>query len=119
MDLTTELLDNAAFREAKRGYNTQEVDEFIEQVKVEYGRHDAMVREAKQRVDAAEARVADAERRAAEAAERAAATSDDDDTLKRTLDPGAAHRRRGDQGGGRAGGPHAGVRSGPGGPDAR
>ena len=85
MDLTTELLDNAAFREAKRGYNTQEVDEFIEQVKVEYGRHDAMVREAKQRVDAAEARVADAELRAAEAAERAANVSDDDDTLKRTL----------------------------------
>ena len=85
MDLTTELLDNAAFREAKRGYNTQEVDEFIEQVKIEYGRHDAMVREAKQRVDAAEARVADAELRATEAAERAANVSDDDDTLKRTL----------------------------------
>ena len=67
------------------GYNTQDVDEFIEQVKVEYGRHDAMVREARQRVDAAEARVADAERRAAEAAERAAPASDADDTLKRTL----------------------------------
>jgi DivIVA domain-containing protein len=85
MDLTTELLDTAAFREAKRGYNTQEVDEFIEQVKVEYGRHDALVREARQRIEAAEARAADAERRAAEAAERAASSSDADDTLKRTL----------------------------------
>ena len=85
MDLTTELLDNAAFREAKRGYNTQDVDEFIEQVKVDYGNHDAMVREARQRAEAAEARVADAERRAVEAAERASATSDADETLKRTL----------------------------------
>ena len=86
MDLTTELLDNAAFREAKRnGYNTQDVDEFIEQVKVEYSHHDAMLREAQQRADAAEARVADAERRAAEAAERATAANDADETLKRTL----------------------------------
>jgi DivIVA domain-containing protein len=85
MDLTTELLDNAAFREAKRGYNTQDVDEFIEQVKVDYGNHEAMVREARQRAEAAEARVADAERRAAEAADRASATSDADETLKRTL----------------------------------
>jgi DivIVA domain-containing protein len=86
MDLTTELLDNAAFREAKRnGYNTQDVDEFIEQVKVEYARHDALLREARQRMEATEARVAEAERRAAEAADRASATSDADETLKRTL----------------------------------
>jgi DivIVA domain-containing protein len=85
MDLTTELLDNAAFREAKRGYNTQDVDEFIEQVKVEYGSHEAALREAVQRAEAAEARVGEAERRAAEAAERASATSDADETLKRTL----------------------------------
>jgi DivIVA domain-containing protein len=86
MDLTTELLDNAAFREARRnGYNTQDVDEFIEQVKVEYGHHDAMLREAQQRADAAEARLAEAERRAADALDRASATSDTDETLKRTL----------------------------------
>src|SRR4029450_2619739 len=86
MDRTTELLDNAAFREAKRnGYNTQDVDEFIEQVKAEYGTHEAMVRDARQRAEAAEARVAEAEHRAKEAAERAAATSDADETLKRTL----------------------------------
>ncbi len=86
MDLTTELLDNAAFREAKRnGYNTQDVDEFIEQVKVEYGRHEAMLREARQRADAADTRIAEAERRAAEALERASTTSEADETLKRTL----------------------------------
>ena len=86
MELTTELLDNAAFREAKRnGYNTQDVDEFIEHVKDEYGRHEAMLREARQRADALEARVGEAERRAAEAVERAEVTSDADETLKRTL----------------------------------
>src|SRR5687767_1300016 len=86
MDLTTELLDNAAFREAKRGgYNTQDVDEFIEQVKVEYQRHEALVREARQRAEAVDARVAEAERRAAEAEQRALTSTDDDDMLKRTL----------------------------------
>jgi DivIVA domain-containing protein len=86
MELTTELLDNAAFRGAKRnGYHTQDVDEFIEQVKVEYGRHEALLREARQRADALEGRVAEAERRAAEAAEHASTTSDADETLKRTL----------------------------------
>lgn len=86
MDLTTELLDNAAFREAKRGgYNTQDVDEFIEQVKVEYQRHEVLVREARQRAEAVDARVAEAEQRAAAAEQRAMATTDDDDMLKRTL----------------------------------
>jgi len=83
MDRTIDLLDNAAFREAKRGgYNTQDVDEFIEQVKAEHERANS---EARQRIDALEARVAEAERRAAEASERAASTSDADETLKRTL----------------------------------
>ena len=86
MDLTTELLDTAAFREAKRGgYNTQDVDEFIEQVKVEYKKHATILGEARHGLEPLKARLADAERRAAEASERADATSDADDMLKRTL----------------------------------
>ena len=51
MDLTTELLDNAAFHAAKRGgYSTQDVDEFIEQVKASVERSDAELRELRQRV---------------------------------------------------------------------
>jgi len=81
MDLTTELLDSAAFREAKRGgYNTQDVDEFIEQVKLEYKQHAALLGEARQGLDPLKARLAEAERRAAEAS-----TASDDDMLKRTL----------------------------------
>ncbi|MDQ2651240.1 MAG: DivIVA domain-containing protein, partial [Actinomycetota bacterium] len=83
MELTSQVLHDAEFREAKRGgYNTQDVDEFIEQVKGEHERADA---EARQRIDALEARVIEAERRAAEANERASSTSDADETLKRTL----------------------------------
>ena len=99
MDLTTELLDNAAFREAKRGgYNTQDVDEFIEQVKAEYEGHEALIREARQRVEAADARLAEAEHRAATTgasttgastadgqARPTASTLEMEETLKRTL----------------------------------
>lgn len=86
MDLTTELLDNAAFREAKRGgYNTQDVDEFIEQVKSDYLRHSALLVEAKERVEAAEVLLADAEERAAEAIANPGGPSEAEETLKRTL----------------------------------
>lgn len=86
MQMTTELLDNAAFREAKRGgYNTQDVDEFIEQVKLEYRRHEAMLQEVVKRSEAFEARVAEAERRVQEAEQGAAAGADSGETLKRTL----------------------------------
>lgn len=85
MELTTELLDNAAFHAAKRGgYSTQDVDEFIEQVKASVERTDAELRELRQRVQSADARVAEAERRAAEA-ERSGGSSEADETLKRTL----------------------------------
>jgi cell division initiation protein len=86
MDVTPQLLHDVEFREAKRGgYNTQDVDEFLERLAVGLERQDAAVKEARQRIDAAEARAAEAERRAALAEQRASETSDSDDTLKRTL----------------------------------
>src|SRR5215218_2519262 len=86
MDVTPQLLHDVEFREAKRnGYNTQDVDEFLERLAVGLERQEAALREARQRADAAAARVADAEQRATEAAERASQNSDADDTLKRTL----------------------------------
>jgi cell division initiation protein len=84
MDLSPQLLQDVAFHEAKKGYNTQEVDEFLERLAVAIERQAATLREAKARVEEAEARVADAERRAAAAA-RASESSEADDTLKRTL----------------------------------
>ena len=86
MDVTPQLLNDVEFREAKRGgYNTQDVDEFLERLAVGLERQDTTLREARQRVEAAEGRVAEAEQRTAEAIERANQTSDTDDTLKRTL----------------------------------
>lgn len=86
MDVTPQLLHDVEFREAKRGgYNTQDVDDFLERLAVGLERQDASVKEARQRIEAAEARAAEAERRAVQAEQRASDTSDSDETLKRTL----------------------------------
>jgi cell division initiation protein len=85
MDVTAQVLHDVEFREAKRGgYNTQDVDEFLERLAVAVERQEAQVREARQRVAAAEARVAEAERRAEEAG-HGSGSSEADETLKRTL----------------------------------
>jgi DivIVA domain-containing protein len=87
MDLTSQVLHDVEFREAKRGgYNTQDVDEFLERLAVAVDRQEAHLREARQRVAAAEARAAEAERRAEEAERRGGGgSSEADETLKRTL----------------------------------
>src|SRR3546814_5453302 len=59
MDVTPQVLHDVEFREAKRGgYNTQDVDEFLERLAVGLERLDAQLREARQRAEAAEARIA-------------------------------------------------------------
>jgi DivIVA domain-containing protein len=86
MELTSQVLHDAEFREAKRGgYNTQDVDEFIERVAAAVERQEALVREARQRVQAAETRAAEAERRAEDSEHRTVGTAEADETLKRTL----------------------------------
>jgi DivIVA domain-containing protein len=86
MDVTPQLLHDVEFREAKRGgYNTQDVDEFLERLAVGLERQDSSVKDARQRIDAAEARAAEAERRAVQAEQAASETSTSDETLKRTL----------------------------------
>lgn len=86
MDVTPQLLHDVEFREAKRGgYNTQDVDEFLERLAVGLERQETTVREARQRIEAAEARAAEAERRAQQAEQAASQTSASDETLKRTL----------------------------------
>jgi DivIVA domain-containing protein len=82
MEVTAQALHDVEFREAKRGgYHTQDVDEFLEKLAVAIERHDAQMREARQRVAAAEQRANDAERRV----EEGGGSSDADETLKRTL----------------------------------
>jgi cell division initiation protein len=86
MDVTPQLLHDVEFREAKRGgYNTQDVDEFLERLAVGLERQDTLVREARQRIEVAEARAAEAERRAVQAEQSASESSASDETLMRTL----------------------------------
>jgi DivIVA domain-containing protein len=85
MDLTSRVLHEVEFREAKKGgYHTQDVDEFLERLAVAVDRQEAQLREARQRVAVAESRAAEAERRLEEI-ERRGGTTDADETLKRTL----------------------------------
>jgi DivIVA domain-containing protein len=86
MDVTPQLLHDVEFREAKRGgYNTQDVDEFLERLAVGLERQDTLVREARQRIEAAEARAVEAERRALQAEQSASESTASDETLMRTL----------------------------------
>lgn len=84
--MTPQLLHDVEFREAKRGgYNTQDVDDFLERLAVGLERQEAQQRETRHRLETAEERIADAERRATIAEQRAAEGGDADDTLRRTL----------------------------------
>jgi cell division initiation protein len=85
MDVTPEVIHDVAFQEAKKGYNTQEVDDFLEMLAGAWARLQTQERDARRRVDEAEQRVAELERRAAEAEQRASESAGADETLKRTL----------------------------------
>lgn len=85
MDVTPQTLHDAEFREAKRGYHTGDVDDFLEKLAVGVEALQAELIDARRRLTDAEARVGAAEARAVEAEQRASETGDTDDTLKRTL----------------------------------
>lgn len=79
MDLTPDLLRTVDFNDAKkRGYDPDEVDEFLDRAAADLDRQHARLRELESRADAAERRAAQIE---AEVRER----SDSDETLRRTL----------------------------------
>ena len=99
MELTPQTLHAVEFREARRGgYNTRDVDDFLERVAAGVGHLHERLREVVARAEAAEARLVDAQRQLDEVQRRgpaaAAATpagapsvgpSETDDTLRRTL----------------------------------
>jgi DivIVA domain-containing protein len=99
MELTPQTLHAVEFREARRGgYNTRDVDDFLERVAASVGQLHERLREAGARAETAEARLLDVQRQLEEvhrrgpslvpaAAPLAAATSvnETDDTLRRTL----------------------------------
>ena len=92
MELTPQTLHAVEFREARRGgYNTRDVDDFIERIAASVGHMNERVREAQHRADAAEARLVDMQheldelRRRPPAAAPAPEVSETDETLRRTL----------------------------------
>jgi DivIVA domain-containing protein len=91
MELTPQTLHAVEFREARRGgYNTRDVDDFIERVAAGVGHLNERVREAQARAEAAEARLVELQREVEELRRRpptaaAPEVSDTDETLRRTL----------------------------------
>lgn len=88
MDLTPQTLHAVEFREARRGgYNTRDVDDFLERIAGGVQALHDRVRDAMMRAESAEGRAADAHRQLDEAQRRPAANdvTETDDTLRRTL----------------------------------
>lgn len=93
MDLTPQVINEVEFSMARRGYDPDQVDEFLEKVAVAVGELNARLADLQGRVGEAERRAADAERRAEEAerkvaeagAELSAEAEAELETLKRTL----------------------------------
>ncbi len=95
MELTPQVINEVEFSMARRGYDPDQVDEFLEKVAVAVGELHNRVGELRERVTAAERRAAEIEQRGGErpervpagpsAAEMSAAAEAELETLKRTL----------------------------------
>jgi len=88
MELTPQALHAVEFREARRGgYNTRDVDDFIERVAAGVGQLQERMRDAQARAESADARVADAQRELEDARRRPMSpeAAETDETLRRTL----------------------------------
>lgn len=89
MELSPQALHDVEFREARRGgYNTRDVDDFLERVAVGVGQVQDRLREAYHRAEAAEGRLAEMQRQLDELQRRGPVESgpgDADETLRRTL----------------------------------
>ena len=78
MDVTPQLLKDVEFRQKVRGYDPDEVDDFLERVGLAFAQLQDRLREANDKVEAADARATRAEARVRD-------SSEIDDTLRRTL----------------------------------
>ncbi|HZM31663.1 MAG TPA: DivIVA domain-containing protein [Acidimicrobiales bacterium] len=88
MELTPQSLHAVEFREARRnGYNTRDVDDFIERVAAGVGHLTDRLRAVEARAEAADARLIEAQRELDEARRRPPTpeASETDETLRRTL----------------------------------
>lgn len=88
MELTPQSIHAVEFREAKRkGYNTRDVDDFIEHMAAGVAQLHERVRESSARAEAAEARMGEMQREVEDARRRPMSpeAAETDETLRRTL----------------------------------
>src|SRR3954452_24565721 len=85
MDVTPQVINEVEFHQKMRGYDPDEVDDFLERVAVAVGQLQDRGREAAERAAAAERKLTQAEQQAHLAPEPGAVDEDDADTIKRTL----------------------------------
>jgi cell division initiation protein len=87
MDVTPQVINEVEFHQKMRGYDPDEVDDFLERVAVAVGQLTERLHEAEGRAAAADRRAFELERKVRELDERPAARGEDEDTetIKRTL----------------------------------
>src|SRR6185503_14670234 len=88
MDVTPQVINEVEFHQKMRGYDPDEVDDFLERIAVGVGQLTDRLHEAEARAATADRRVIDLERKVRELGDRPAASDDADadaDTIKRTL----------------------------------
>ena len=81
MDVTPQVINEVEFHQKMRGYDPDEVDDFLERVAVAVEQLQARVRQAEQRAVSAERRGADAPA----SAKPPASEADETDAIRRTL----------------------------------
>jgi DivIVA domain-containing protein len=86
MDVTPQVINEVEFHQKMRGYDPDEVDDFLERIAVAVGQLQDRAHEYEARSATAERRALELERRARELAEQQpAAAEDDTETIRRTL----------------------------------
>jgi DivIVA domain-containing protein len=85
MDVTPQVINEVEFHQKMRGYDPDEVDDFLERVAVAFEQLQERIRTADQRAAAAEQRAAEATRAPAAARQAPAAEVDETETIRRTL----------------------------------
>jgi len=86
MDVTPQVINEVEFHQKMRGYDPDEVDDFLERVAVAVGQLHDRVAGADERVAAAERRAAELERRLRDAQSHpVASTEEETETIRRTL----------------------------------
>ena len=85
MDVTPQVINEVEFHQKMRGYDPDEVDDFLERVAVAFEQLQERIRSSEQRVAAAEQRAAEAVRAPAAAPAPAADEAEVTETIRRTL----------------------------------